>query len=41
MLVLASGAVILVSGIYVLHDEKAIQRRNREVPAPIAISSRS
>lgn len=41
VLVLASGAVILISGIYVLHDEQAIQRRNREVPATVAISPRS
>ena len=31
-LVLVSGAVVIVSGIYVLHDEKATQRRNREAP---------
>jgi drug/metabolite transporter (DMT)-like permease len=29
-LVLVSAAVVIVSGIYVLHDEKATQRRNRE-----------
>ena len=31
-LVLVSAAVVIVSGIYVLHDEKATQRRNREAP---------
>jgi len=31
-LVLVSGAVVIVSGIYVLHDEKMTQRRNREAP---------
>jgi drug/metabolite transporter (DMT)-like permease len=31
-LVLVSAAVVIASGIYVLQDEKAIQRRNREVP---------
>jgi drug/metabolite transporter (DMT)-like permease len=31
-LVLVSGAVVIVSGIYVLHDEKVTQRRNREAP---------
>ena len=31
-LVLVSSAVVIISGIYVLHDEKAFQRRNREVP---------
>jgi hypothetical protein len=30
-LVLMSAAVVIVSGIYVLHDERATQRRNREV----------
>jgi drug/metabolite transporter (DMT)-like permease len=29
-LVLASAAVVIATGIYVLHDEKATQRRNRE-----------
>jgi drug/metabolite transporter (DMT)-like permease len=32
-LVLVSAAVVIVSGIYVLHDEKATQRRNREAPS--------
>jgi drug/metabolite transporter (DMT)-like permease len=31
-LVLVSAAVVIASGIYVLHDEKATQRRNREAP---------
>jgi drug/metabolite transporter (DMT)-like permease len=31
-LVLVSAAVVIVSGIYVLHDERATQRRNREAP---------
>lgn len=31
-LVLASAAVIIASGIYVLHDEKTIKRRNRASP---------
>jgi drug/metabolite transporter (DMT)-like permease len=31
-LVLASAAVVIASGIYVLHDEKTIQRRNRAAP---------
>jgi len=31
-LVLASAVVVIASGIYVLHDEKAVQRRNREAP---------
>jgi len=31
-LVLVSAAVVIVSGIYVLHDEKATQKRNREAP---------
>jgi drug/metabolite transporter (DMT)-like permease len=31
-LVLMSAAVVIVSGIYVLHDERATQRRNREAP---------
>jgi drug/metabolite transporter (DMT)-like permease len=31
-LVLASAAVVIVSGIYVFHDEKATQRRNLEAP---------
>jgi drug/metabolite transporter (DMT)-like permease len=34
-LVLAGAAVVIVSGIYVLHDEKAAQRRDREAPDPI------
>jgi len=32
-LVLTSAAVVIVSGIYVLHDERATQKRNREVPS--------
>jgi drug/metabolite transporter (DMT)-like permease len=31
-LVLMSAAVVIVSGIYVLHDERATQKRNREAP---------
>jgi drug/metabolite transporter (DMT)-like permease len=31
-LVLVSAAVVIISGIYVLHDEKMSQRRNREAP---------
>jgi drug/metabolite transporter (DMT)-like permease len=31
-LVLVSAAVVIASGIYVLHDEKATQRRNRDAP---------
>ena len=31
-LVLVSAAVVIVSGIYVLHDERATQRRNRQAP---------
>jgi len=31
-LVLASAAVVIVSGIYVFHDEQVTQRRNREAP---------
>ena len=31
-LVLVSAAVVIVSGIYVLQDERATQRRNREAP---------
>jgi drug/metabolite transporter (DMT)-like permease len=31
-LVLMSAAVVIVSGLYVLHDERATQRRNREAP---------
>jgi drug/metabolite transporter (DMT)-like permease len=31
-LVLVSATVVIASGIYVLHDEKATQKRNREVP---------
>jgi drug/metabolite transporter (DMT)-like permease len=34
-LVLVSAAVVIVSGIYVLHDEKATQKRNREMPRPV------
>jgi drug/metabolite transporter (DMT)-like permease len=36
-LILAGAAVIIVSGIYVLHDEKATQRRDREAPDPIVL----
>ena len=36
-LVLASAAVVIVSGIYVLHDEIAAQRRDREAPDPIVL----
>jgi drug/metabolite transporter (DMT)-like permease len=32
-LVLAGSAVVVVSGIYVLHDERMVQRRNREASA--------
>jgi len=34
MLVLASAGVVIVSGIYVLHHERAAQRRNRDLPQP-------
>jgi drug/metabolite transporter (DMT)-like permease len=40
-LVLVSAAVVIVSGIYVLHDEKATQRRNRDTPAPVVLSPRT
>jgi drug/metabolite transporter (DMT)-like permease len=36
-LVLVSAGVVIVSGIYVLHDERAFQRRNREVPHPVVL----
>jgi drug/metabolite transporter (DMT)-like permease len=36
-LVLAGAAVVIASGIYVLHDEKAAQRRDREAPNPIVL----
>jgi drug/metabolite transporter (DMT)-like permease len=32
MLVLVSSAVVIASGVYVLHEERVSQRRNREVP---------
>jgi drug/metabolite transporter (DMT)-like permease len=36
-LVLMGAAVVIVSGIYVLHDEKVSQRRSREAPNPIVL----
>jgi len=36
-LVLASSAVVIISGIYVIHDERTVQRRNRETPIPVVI----
>ncbi len=33
-LVLVGATVVIISGIYVLHDEKATQRRDREAPNP-------
>ena len=36
-LVLVSAAVVIVSGIYVLHDERAVHRRNREAPIPVVL----
>ncbi len=40
-LVLVSAAVVIVSGIYVLHDERAAQRRNRDAPAPVVLPPRA
>ena len=40
-LVLVSAAVVIVSGIYVLHDERAAQRRYRDVPAPVVLPPRA
>jgi drug/metabolite transporter (DMT)-like permease len=37
VLVLVSAAVIIVSGIYVLHDEIAVQMRSRKVPRPAVL----
>jgi drug/metabolite transporter (DMT)-like permease len=36
-LVLVSAAVVIVSGIYVLHDEKSSQRRSREMPRAVVL----
>jgi drug/metabolite transporter (DMT)-like permease len=36
-LVLVSSAVVIISGIYVLQDERTSQRRNREVPHPVVL----
>jgi len=41
MLVLVGAAVVIVSGIYVFHDEKVTQRRNREAPATSVLSPRA
>ncbi len=39
--VLVSAAVVIASGIYVLHDEKAAQRRNRDAPTSVVLPPRA
>ena len=40
-LVLVSAVVVIISGIYVLHDERAVERRYRDAPAPVALPPRA